>query len=84
MIGLKSNKVYMIYEDSWGNFWVGMCYGGFFKYLRELDQFEQYVVDFGNMNSLSNNNVWLIIEDQDGFLWIGIEKGLNCFDLEIK
>ena len=83
-IGLKSNKVHTIYEDSRGNLWVGTRHGGLFKYLRELDQFEQYAADPGNMNSLSNNNVWSIIEDQDGFLWIGTEKGLNRFDPETK
>lgn len=83
-IGLKSNKVHTIYEDSKGNIWVGTRHGGFYKYIRELDQFEQYASDPGNMNSLSNNNVWSIIEDEEGYLWIGTEKGLNRFDPQTK
>ncbi|MCB0641503.1 MAG: hypothetical protein KDC44_07675, partial [Phaeodactylibacter sp.] len=78
--GLKSNKVTTLFEDRNGNLWIGTSYTGFYRYNRELDNFEQFANDPQNMNSLSNNNVWAIFEDQAGYLWIGTEKGLNRFD----
>jgi signal transduction histidine kinase/ligand-binding sensor domain-containing protein/CheY-like chemotaxis protein len=69
-----------IFEDSSDQLWIG-GFGGLGKYDGEQDQFQYFLNDDNDPNSISDNGVVTIVEDEDGFLWIGtFNGGLNKFD----
>lgn len=72
--GLSDNSLLSVYEDRWGNMWIGTSGGGL-NALRD-GKFSFYTVRDG----LSGNNVKAIYEAADGSLWIGTAgAGLNRY-----
>jgi ligand-binding sensor domain-containing protein/AraC-like DNA-binding protein len=70
--GLSDNSLLSVFEDRWGNVWVGTSGGGL-NALRD-GKFSFYTVRDG----LSGNNIKAIYEGVDGSLWIGTAgAGLN-------
>ena len=47
---------------------------------RETNQFEFYLNDPDDPQSISSNIVRLLMEDENGVLWVGTHGGLNRFD----
>ena len=86
---LSDNKVISLFEDKAKNLWIGTFYGGLDKldsvnkdFSPDKAQFETYVHNPNNSNSLSNNTVMSIVQDFDGYLWIGtFGGGLDRFDI---
>ena len=81
---LSNNTIRAIYEDSYGNLWIGTD-NGLNKFNRKNNKFEHFTRDPNNPYSLSNNRVRVIFEDKKGNLWIGTYGGgLNLFDRKEK
>jgi len=82
---ITDNRVYVLYEDSRGNFWLGTYGGGLNKFNRSTEKFTSYKNNPGNPNSISSNKIIAIQEDSQGLLWIGTSGGgLNKFDPDTK
>jgi ligand-binding sensor domain-containing protein/signal transduction histidine kinase/DNA-binding NarL/FixJ family response regulator len=73
----NANYINCIQEDSKGNIWVGLYYGGLSKY--EL-QFKTFRKPYTVKDGLANNNVLGILEDGQQQLWISTSNGLSKFD----
>jgi ligand-binding sensor domain-containing protein/signal transduction histidine kinase len=81
---IKGHDMYDIFEDSFGNIWIG-TENGLHKYIPGTDNFIHYAADPNNLKSLSDNFIRSIFEDRTGVLWIGTNNGgLNKFDLYRK
>lgn len=78
--GLSQSTILCIYQDSKGFLWFGTD-GGLNRY--DGYEFDTFLPEPGNPDSISNGTVWAIIEDQSGMLWLGTYGGgLNKFDRE--
>ncbi|MCG6191032.1 hybrid sensor histidine kinase/response regulator transcription factor [Maribellus maritimus] len=78
--GLPNNQIQCIYQDSKGWLWIGTSQG-----LSRFDgyNFENFIPNSDDTNSLNGNLVRVITEDKDGNLLVGTEHGgLNIFDRE--
>ncbi len=63
-------------EDSRGNYWVGLYYGGMAGFDRNLRQTALYAEKDG----LPNSNVIGMLEDRQHHFWISTDNGLVKFD----
>ncbi|MCK4662639.1 MAG: SpoIIE family protein phosphatase [Bacteroidales bacterium] len=79
---ISSNTVQDIYEDSFGNFWIG-TEAGLNKFNRNNEQFILIHHDPANENSMSDNRIQTncIVEDKQHNLWVGTWNGLNKLSL---
>ncbi len=85
---LISNKVRAIFEDSYGNFWVGTDGDGLHTMDRKTGKFTRYTYDPAKPNQLSRTplrGVWdhitFITEDADRKIWIGtLLNGIIRYD----
>ncbi len=82
---LSGNHISRFFKDSKDYFWIG-CYsrGGLnrtkMNKQKVFDNFEHFVIDPDNPQSISANSIWAIYEDKDQILWFGTHNGLNRFD----
>ena len=87
---LSARSVSSIYEDKSGVLWVGTYGGGLNKLAskngsRDLPEFEHYLHDPGNLNSLSSDVILSVYQDGTGTLWLGtIDGGLTEVELNTK
>ncbi len=80
---LSDNRVYTIYEDSYGILWVGTLGGGLNKFDEKRNLFFHFVHQPNDNTSLSDNRVICIYEDSEKNLWVGTYGGgLNKFNRE--
>ncbi|RDC58355.1 hybrid sensor histidine kinase/response regulator [Pedobacter chinensis] len=73
----NSNYINCITEDTKGNVWIGLYYGGLTCHDPKIQKFAHI---YTTKDGLSNNNVLGIIEDNKQQLWISTSNGLNKFD----
>jgi DNA-binding NtrC family response regulator/ligand-binding sensor domain-containing protein len=79
---INHNSILSIFEDKRGQLWVGTEGGGLNRFNRKTEEWERYLYDTNNPNSISCNRVSAIYEDSFGKFWIGtMEGGLNQFDV---
>lgn len=77
---LSANPVNAIYEDAYGNLWIGTVEGGLNRKERGSDQFTHYTREQGG---LSHNSVSALAADNDNRLWAGTwGGGINLFNLK--
>lgn len=77
---LSHNPVNAIYEDTYGNLWVGTVEGGLNLKKRGSETFIHYTRAQGG---LSHNSVSALAADNKDRLWIGTwGEGINLFDLK--
>ena len=77
------NWVLSLFEDSFGNLWVG-SYGGLSKFDRQQNRFQNYMHALNDPASLSNNYVYALHESRhrgEPVLWVGTSGGLNRLSL---
>ncbi|MBN1596835.1 MAG: response regulator [Bacteroidales bacterium] len=80
---ISSNFVVEIYEDSYGEMWIGNGYNGLDRFDREQEIFFHYRQDTNKPGCISNNNIRTIFEDSHKNLWIGTSGGgLNLYQRE--
>ncbi|MBW8049719.1 MAG: SpoIIE family protein phosphatase [Cytophagales bacterium] len=78
VVGLSSNSVSCIVEDSVGNMWFGTEGGGINKLVLSKKQgTPPSFIHITTENGLSSNNIYLMVFDNTGNLWAGTEKGLD-------
>lgn len=77
--GISSDTVYEVYEDSYGNFWVGTT-AGLNQFDKQTGQFHRY----GEAENFPANVIHFILEDDNRNLWMGTEVGLIHFDAKNK
>lgn len=94
---ISSNGIFSIFQDRWGDIWIGTDGGGLNKlkfqknkisnardFANENVEFLHFKHDPNNMFSLSEDRVWSIFEDKSGILWVGTNAGLNKVDVQKK
>nr|WP_121269179.1 two-component regulator propeller domain-containing protein [Pedobacter schmidteae] len=73
----NTNFINCICEDSAGNIWIGLYYGGLALYDTKKQTFNHI---YTAKDGLSNDNVLGIMEDDKHQLWISTSNGLFKFD----
>ena len=81
---LSDNNVGSIFEDSYGELWVGTYGGGLNKVInkdgnRNLISFYHYKANPNDTSSITSNHITFIYEDRSRELWIGTSEGLNRY-----
>ena len=77
---LSHNNVRAIYEDQFGNLWIGTD-EGLNKFDRVTETFTRYQEAADHPNGLSGSVINAIYEDRSRVLWIGTNAGLNALAL---
>ena len=86
---IPDNRIYDLYEDREGNFWISTFGGPFFKMDRNTGEFTRYYPDPLKSGTLSQTPApekaflrpRFITEDATGALWIGFgNAGMNRYD----
>ncbi len=81
---LKKKQAQVIYEDKYGQLWIGTLGGGVTCYVKKADLNPVYVEHFTTKNGLPNDIVKNIEEDNSGALWISTEYGISRFNPEAR
>ncbi|MGC9364047.1 MAG: hybrid sensor histidine kinase/response regulator transcription factor [Fidelibacterota bacterium] len=77
----EADRISAIFEDSYGDVWVGSRYTGIKVFDRKTRSFTLFQNEPDDAASLSSNEVKDIFEDRDNNLWIAtIQGGLNLYD----
>jgi signal transduction histidine kinase/ligand-binding sensor domain-containing protein/DNA-binding response OmpR family regulator len=77
---ISDDFITSIDEDSKGNIWVGVWFGGLNKFDPETEKFTTYLIEPVEASSKSNN-VWDIHIDKEDNIWVGtLGGGLYLFD----
>ena len=75
---INDKYIKVIYEDSYGNYWVGFFIDGG---LVKIDPHKKTIQNYRNKKedkaSISSNSIISIVEDEKGNLYIGTNYGLN-------
>jgi serine phosphatase RsbU (regulator of sigma subunit)/ligand-binding sensor domain-containing protein len=74
--GLSNNKVYYIFQDSYGLLWIGTEYG---LNLYDGYGFKIFKNEPGNPESINSNVIWWIVEDEEKNLWISTGEGVSKY-----
>ncbi len=70
-----------VFEDSEGFVWAGCWGSGLVRFNPTNNNYDIFINDENNPNSLSYNDVWAIYEDSKKNIWIATNGGgLNLFD----
>jgi ligand-binding sensor domain-containing protein/signal transduction histidine kinase/AraC-like DNA-binding protein len=77
----NANYINCIQEDSKGNIWIGLYYGGFCKYDPQKKSLSHV---YNTKDGLPNNNVVGILEDKNHQLWISTSNGLSKFNPQLN
>ncbi|QZT37252.1 helix-turn-helix domain-containing protein [Halosquirtibacter xylanolyticus] len=80
---LSNNEVFVIFEDSEVNLWIGTSGAGFNKVVESQDDnhITHYTFrSYTEKDGLPDNEVNGILEDDDGNLWISTNSGVSRFD----
>jgi len=73
--GLKSNAITKIFQDSYGNIWIGYYTKGLSLIDRWRKPFLHFTYDDVFGNTQVSNNIRAIYQDRDGEIWIGSKEG---------
>ncbi|TKG96379.1 helix-turn-helix domain-containing protein [Puteibacter caeruleilacunae] len=79
---ISSDEVFVIFEDSKQQLWIGTSPAGLNKVIEDQENGESVFTfkAYTEKDGLSDNEVNAILEDETGNLWIGTNKGLSKFN----
>jgi len=75
---LISDNIVVVFEDSYGIFWIGTDASGLSFFDKEKERFHNFIHDNKDTLSVSSNKIRAIYEDSDKELWIGTAGGGLC------
>ena len=74
--GLSSNRVFHLFQDSYGLLWIGTENG---LNLYDGYNFKVFKNDPDNSESINSNVIWWIVEDAEKNLWIATGEGVSKY-----
>ncbi len=81
---LSGNSIWSVYEDLYGNYWIGTERNGLNLFNREDDSFFSYQPDETDFYSIGNKTINDVFVDSSGVLWVCTYNGLNYANLKKK
>lgn len=83
--GINSNTPLYVYEDKWGNIWIGTFDGGLNVLEKQRKPFIQIKKNYLE-HGLQSNHVRSLYQDEDGEVWVGtkVDGMLSRFDLKTQ
>lgn len=69
-----SPTVLRVFEDSKGNIWFGLHFGGVIKFIPQ-DSGKYKLITYNLKDGMTDNRVWSITEDRIGRMWFGTNGG---------
>lgn len=78
-LNISDNRVYTMIQDNSGQLWIGTLGGGLNRFDPATGEFEHYLNEEADTQSLSNNTVTDVLIDHSGLLWVGTYVGLNTY-----
>ena len=78
------NVSYALYQDTRGGIWIGTHGKGIFLYDKKSGQFQYFINNQQNQNSISSDFINAFLEDKDGDMWIATDNGLNIYKTETE
>ena len=81
---LKHDYIFCLHEDHENQIWVGSANGGLCLYNRKNNNFQCFVHDNMNEESISSNMVLSIFQDSHNRLWACSANGLNLMEASGK
>lgn len=75
---LRSNAVWAIHFDAFGNAWIGTWAGGLSRINLQTMNYRHFTADPMDENSLDADNIFSIAADNNNDLWIGTLGGGIC------
>lgn len=78
--GLSSPNARCVFEDSFGNIWIGNYRGGVDVISHQQPLFSTLPYQMKRYGEFMNKQVWGINVDRDGRLWLGGENEIAVFD----
>jgi len=72
----KTQVITAVIDDADGNLWIGSR-AGLVYYQVDKNQYNYFVYESDNPQSITSNVIQVIYEDSYGFIWIGTSDGLN-------
>jgi len=72
----ESKEMNFVVADRKGRIWMGVYYGGLWRY----DQKKGQTISYTTQQGLPSDNVVGLLEDHEGVLWVSTSKGLCRFD----
>ena len=78
--GIASDKVYSVFQDSFGNVWIGY-YGGGLDFVSRTQPLFSMLPYFGMADGVKNDKpAWAMYAGRDGKVWVGGESEIWVFD----
>jgi signal transduction histidine kinase/DNA-binding response OmpR family regulator/streptogramin lyase len=78
---LKRPVIESLYEDRYGNVWIGLMNRESHKFDRQQNSFALFSRNENYPNSLTQTGTWTVYADQSGKMWFGT-NGVDVYDSE--
>ena len=83
--GICSNHINVIYEDRFGNIWLGSGQEGLSIYNPKNGSFRTYRYQPDDKNGITSNDISAICEDAEGNVWVGTrDGGINIYSFSTQ
>ncbi|MDR0542625.1 MAG: response regulator, partial [Dysgonamonadaceae bacterium] len=78
-LGLSSNYIHTLFQDSFGNIWIGNHSSGIDFIGKNPPPFQTLPYTLNKRGELKNKPVWGICADSEGQVWLGSENEIAVF-----
>ncbi len=78
---LKGSTITTLYEDRYGNVWIGLMNRESHKFDRQQNSFALFSRNDNYPNSLTQTGTWTVYADHSGKMWFGT-NGVDVYDSE--
>jgi len=77
---IQEKLIYVYYQDSRGDIWIGSHTEGLFHYKRDRGDFIRFATGEEESRRITDNLIRVVFEDSRGDIWIGTNNGLNRYN----